>query len=133
MKKKITYNYNHKTFLKFIKAKISLKIAQDYIKQYTDEIYSIMIEHGTQKVNKKDKKLKSTYILSDNQGFTLELQERNGSEVSNYKALAMSLLNMDEKQIDEYAKNHGFVIHRKGSTVYNASIQTVEPEQKQEQ
>ena len=129
MKKKITYNYNHKTFLKFIKAKINLKIAQDYIKENTDEIYSIMIEHGTQKINKNGNSLKSTYVLTDSQGFTLELTERNGSEIVNYKCLAMSLLNMNDKQIDEYAKAHGFTTQRKGSTVYNASVQAIEQEQ----
>ena len=50
------------------------------------------------------------------------MTESNSSETVDWKAVALSLLKIDEKSAKEYAFKNGFITIRKGSIKFDANI-----------
>ena len=106
----------NKTFInEYAKAKVTIKELTAKVKEMESEMYSIMVEDGQQTIGKK------TYTL-DTAKYQVQMTESNGSETVDWKAVALSLLKVDEKTAKEYAFKNGFVTTRKGSIKFDANI-----------
>lgn len=106
----------NKTFInEYAKAKVMVKDLTAKVKEMENEMYSIMVEDGQQTIGKK------TYTL-DTAKYQVQMTESNSSETVDWKAVALSLLKVDEKTAKEYAFKNGFIITRKGSIKFDANI-----------
>ena len=106
----------NKTFInEYAKAKVTVKELTAKVKEMENEMYSIMVEDGRQTIGKK------TYTL-DTAKYQVKMTESDSSETVDWKAVALSVLKVDEKTAKEYAFKNGFITTRKGSIKFDANI-----------
>ena len=114
--KKELFKMANKTFInEYAKAKVTVKELTAKVKEMENEMYSIMVEDGQQTIGKK------TYTL-DTAKYQVKMTESDSSETVDWKAVALSVLKVDEKTAKEYAFKNGFITTRKGSIKFDANI-----------
>lgn len=97
----------------YAKRKVMVEKLTAEMKEMESELYSVMVESGEQTIGKK------TYTI-DTAKYQLQMTESNSSETVDWKAVALSVMNTDEKTAKEYATKKGLVTSRKGSLRFKA-------------
>lgn len=111
-------NQQKQKLITYAKNKILAKTASDKCKSLEPEIYSLMVDFGEQ----KNDTAKSTFKVDIDNSYTISATDNRPTDTVNYKALAMALLHMTDKEVEQYAKKNGYTSSRKGSTTYKVNI-----------
>ena len=104
---------NNQVIKEYAKNKLLAETALNRCKELQPLLYDIIVSEGEQTIGKK------TYTV-ETSAYTVSMTESEPAEIVDYKAIAMVVLGLDEKELKTYAHKHGFTTIRKGATTFKA-------------
>lgn len=105
---------NNAVIKEYAKNKLLAEQAQNRCKELQPLLYDIMVTDGVQDIGKK------TYTV-ETAGYKVSMTEANSAVVIDYKAIALSISKMDEKELKAFAEKYGFTTTRRGAITYRAT------------